>query len=478
MRRRTLVWRVIAVGLVALVAPVPAAVAQAPSVRIFAADDRLRMTTDEIASSMHLGLWVAASGGDFVIRAQRPGYGRWEAAQIDTASGLPLREIPRRLFDGRVGLKSFVELRFFRGGRVAVRRLLHFCPGSIERVSPDGPREPSYAPYCGFGFPFARGTLWGIDRGWASPAADLFGYARPLRIRPGRYRVEARIRAQYRELLGVAPHEASARLRVRIVRGRRGRGLRPPVPIPIPTITLHRTAAQSAQAEPDPATLPDLVALPPWQVDTRSRRGRDFLRFAGSPWNAGPGPMVVDGYRRPGREMMDAFQSFVDSKGDVTATAPAGQMAFHAARGHNHWHFLQFVRYRIVRPDGGEVVRARKQSFCLAATDAVDLTLPGAELRPDALGLSSSMCGDRLSIWIRQTLPAGWGDTYGAFLPGQRFDITRVPNGRYLLEMRVNPLGQLQETTTANNVAQRRVRLGGRPGRRTVRVAPWHGIRD
>lgn len=49
---------------------------------------------------------------------------------------------------------------------------------------------------------------------------------------------------------------------------------------------------------------------------------------------------------------------------------------------------------------------------------------------------------------------------------------------RYLLEMRVNPRGELQETTTANNVARRRIRLGGRPGRRTVRVAPWRGIRD
>ena len=75
-------------------------------------------------------------------------------------------------------------------------------------------------------------------------------------------------------------------------------------------------------------------------------------------------------------------------------------------------------------------------------------------------------------------LPAGWGDTYSPFLPGQRFDITRVPNGRYLLETHVNPGGRLHEATTANNLARRRVILGGKPGRRTVQVAPWHGIRD
>jgi hypothetical protein len=475
MRRQRLVWRVMTVGLVALAAPAPA-VAQAPSVRLFAADDRVRVTTAELASSMNVGLWVASSGGDFVVRAQRPGYGPWEAAQIDAASGTPLRTIPRRLFDGTAGLRNFVEIRLFRRGRLAGRRLLPFCPAAVERVSPDGPRGPRYPEYCGFGFPFARGALWGIDRGWAGPASDFFGFTRPLRLAPGRYRVEARINAPYRELLGVAPDDATTRLRLRVVRAPRGRGL--PVPVlrpPSRPAMLHRTTVAAA---PDPATLPDLVALPPWQVSMRSRRGRDALLFAGTPWNAGPGPMVVEGYRRPGGEVMDAVQSFVDRAGNVTATAPAGRLAFHAATGHNHWHFLQFVRYRILRPAGGEVVRARKQSFCLASTDAVDLTLPGADLRPDFFGLGTSACGDHLSIWIRQTLPAGWGDTYGSSLPGQRFDISGVPNGRYLLEMRVNPLGQLQETTTANNVARRRVVLGGRPGRRTVRVGPWHGIRD
>jgi hypothetical protein len=152
-------------------------------------------------------------------------------------------------------------------------------------------------------------------------------------------------------------------------------------------------------------------------------------------------------------------------------------MAFHATRGHDHWHFLQFVSYRIVRRSGGEVVRSRKQSFCLASTDAVDLTLPGARRIPDFTGHELSACGNGRSIWIRQTLPAGWGDTYRRNLAGQNFDITRVPNGRYLLEMRVNPRGELRETTAANNVAQRGIVLRGKPGMRHVRVAPWHGIR-
>ncbi len=236
-------------------------------------------------------------------------------------------------------------------------------------------------------------------------------------------------------------------------------------------------SAQNVE-QPDPATLPDLVALPPWAIDVQRDGGRDLLRFAGSPWNAGPGKLVVEGYRRRGAETMNAFQYFVDTAGQVTGRAPAGTMEFHDQRGHHHWHFLQFVRYRLLRPSGRGVVRARKQAFCLAATDLIDPWAPGAERVPDILGLTFGACGGPRSIWIRQQLPAGWGDTYGPGIAGQEFDITRVPNGRYLLEMQVNPRGELHEVTTENNVERRAVVLGGERGKRSVRVVPWHGIRD
>src|ERR1043165_5499122 len=102
MRWRISFWRAIPVGLVAvgaLAAPVSAA-ATPPSVRLIAADRSLRLTAEELAFSMDLGLWVASTDGDFVIRARRPGYGRWDAAQIDAASGAPLRKVPGRLIDG------------------------------------------------------------------------------------------------------------------------------------------------------------------------------------------------------------------------------------------------------------------------------------------------------------------------------------------------------------------------------------------
>lgn len=475
LRRTTSV--VLTLFVAALAAPGSAPGSETPSVRLFAADRSFRVTQ---AEPMSLGLWLAASGGDFVIRAQRPGYKRWRAVQVDAATGATLRTIPPRLVDSARGLRRFLALSFLnRTGRVVARRILPFCPASAERLSPDGPRKPAYSGYCGPGFPFVRGMVWGIDQGWAAWATDSFGhFVMPARLKPGRYELRASIRAPYRRLFDIAPDAAITRARVRVTRDPRARRRQRAVEAGASSAASRaRAAATEIAPSPDPATLPDLVALPPWQVYTRSRRERDLLRFAGSPWNAGPGPLVVEGYRRPDRDRMQAVQSFLDRAGNVTATAPAGEMAFHGARGHDHWHFLQFVTYRLVRPSAREVVRGTKQSFCLANTDAVDLTLPGAALTPDSVGLGSA-CGDRGSIWIRQTLPAGWADTYDSSLPGQRLDITGVPNGRYWLEMEVNPGGELHETTASNNVAHRVVVLGGKPGRRTVRVRPWHGIRD
>ena len=74
-------------------------------------------------------------------------------------------------------------------------------------------------------------------------------------------------------------------------------------------------------------------------------------------------------------------------------------------------------------------------------------------------------------MWIRQILPAGWGDTYSQFQT-QALDITEVPNGTYWVRIVVNPDGNIYEVTDDNNVSLRRVILGGEPGARTVRVPP------
>ena len=132
-----------------------------------------------------------------------------------------------------------------------------------------------------------------------------------------------------------------------------------------------------------------------------------------------------------------------------------GEFHFDRRHGHHHWHFEQFARYRLLDAHGDGVVRSHKQSFCLAPTDAIDMTVPGALWRPEELGFTQ--CGGDDAIWIREVLPTGWGDTYYQSVGGQAFDITDLPNGRYYIEVRANPLGLLYDRSAGNDVRLREI---------------------
>ena len=238
-------------------------------------------------------------------------------------------------------------------------------------------------------------------------------------------------------------------------------------------MTRRSAALVPDTTEPPADGLPDLVALPAWSIQTYSRRGTDLLAFAATEWNAGPGILDVEGFRERNAARMDAYQYFIVDD-EAVGRAAVGGMEYHDE--HHHWHFEQFTRYSLIGDDGVQV--SGKQSWCLANTDALDLTVPGANWLATWSGDLFTQCGSQSAIWIREVLDVGWGDTYGQYLPGQAFDITNVPNGRYVIRVEVNPDNLLHETSMANNVTERVIRLRGKPGNRQVIVAPWHGIDD
>ena len=130
---------------------------------------------------------------------------------------------------------------------------------------------------------------------------------------------------------------------------------------------------------------------------------------------------------------MDAWQYFYDGDEPV-GRAQVGEMEYDTRDGHFHWHLLQFARYRLLDADKVQAVRSSKQSFCIVPTDPVDLSLDNAEMAPYETGLDSA-CGERGALWIRETLPVGWGDTYYQGKGGQAFNITDVAQ-RHLLRRR------------------------------------------
>ena len=137
---------------------------------------------------------------------------------------------------------------------------------------------------------------------------------------------------------------------------------------------------------------------------------------------------------------MDAYQYFYDADGNQTGYEEVGEMHWHAGN-HKHWHFEDFARYRLLDADKTQAVRSTKESFCLANTDAVDYTVPGADWQPENTDLSTA-CGGADALSVREVLSAGSGDTYMQYRAGQAFRLEDLPNGVYYIAVEANPLGQ------------------------------------
>jgi hypothetical protein len=474
-RRSPLVLAAIALVLPLVPAPATAAPPRVPRLGLRAASASVELIryAREPASLELLGVSLVARDAPFELRIRRESYDDpvrvWQVMHGQGA--VHLAELPEDILEGWAGLDRLLVIELFdRGGVLIRRRVTDACPAGwqVERVDDSGPFDPTYPGGCGSN-PLALGAVWGIDQGWA--VAPLFLSNAGVRVPDGRYVARVSIAPRYRDLFGVAPEDAVVRVAVRIRTGSDCEFCGRPA-APADTSARRTLTPASITSDPRPSTLPDLVALPAYGIATSHERGRDYLQFGADVWDRGPASLVVEGFRPVGEDRMDAYQYFLED-GVVVGRAPVGSFHFDRRDGHQHWHFLQFARYRLL--DSSQVaIRSRKQSFCLAPTDPIDLTVDGAIWRPDRLDFSQ--CGSPTSIWIREVLPAGWGDTYYQWVPGQSFNITTVPNGSYWIEVRANPAGALFDADPSNDVELREVILGGRPGARTVSVPPWHGI--
>ncbi len=489
-RPRTLGVATLALALVLPLVATPAGAAPTPSVKLWPSRTKITLVRQNrrFPLSLNLGVYVAAVNGAFELHVARADYDSpIEPSQWVGGADIPL---PAKVADGFMGLKAFssTTLRTSEGKTVA-RTTSTWCPAGFERgrVDDSGPMED---PYPGYGCPynpFTLGTIMGIEDGWAV-ALDDGSYAlkgtgigaagRPRAVKDGRYTATVSIEEPYRTLFSIPPPDASVTLKVKVVTdptcrtcfgGPRDRRSAQPLPPRAPSRGVR------TEKTPAPSTLPDLIPLPASQMYVERQRGHDYLVFGATVWDAGPAPLEVQGFRRPNSDTMDAWQYFYDHHGAVVGKARVGRMEYDSRRGHQHWHFRQFARYSLTDTNRSQLVRSHKEAFCLAPTDPIDLLAPGAELNPGQIGLGSA-CGSVNAIWVRENLPAGWGDTYYQWLPGQSFDITNLPNGRYFVKVQVNKNGNLFEADTSNDVSYRRIFLRGRPGSRVVLVPAWHGL--
>lgn len=459
----------------------PSAAAESPSLSLFTAKNEMKVRRHgHRPAFFDPGVFVTASGGPLELWVSRSDYDRpREVTQVvHTTTGTETRPLPPDVLDEYAGLRDFfnVEVRTSKG-KIVSSTTVPFCPSGWEkqRLNDAGPIVSEYPSFCYLN-PFSKSVVWGLEEGWGTSALGFEGVV--VDGPDGRYDVTVSIAPQYLVMFEIPSEAATATIAVTVKTDKKkcrrhcngkptgGSGplARPDAGAGEPVPTLDN---------PDPSVLPDLVALPAWSIFVDRRRTGDFMSFAANVWTGGASPLVVEGFRQQNSDVMDAYQYFYKD-GAPVGRMPAGTFEYDNRRRHTHWHFQQFVGYRLLNADGSEAVRSKKESFCLAPTDPIDLSLPGAEWAPASD--FSTACGAPTSIWIREILPLGWGDTYYQGVPGQSFEITDVPNGTYFIEVQANPLGSLKEQDLSNNTQLREVILKGKPGNRKVVVPPWHGI--
>jgi len=407
---------------------------------------------------------------------------------IRTGGGVVRRPLPHWAVQGWRGLRRFLRLTVTNtAGKVVGSHVTPFCPASFDpqRTGPNSPMNSPFPTTGCFSNPFQLGTVWGLQKGWGTDPAGGFFFGPfggdVFHLRLGTYKVRENVTLMWRRILHIPLSRGTATVTIHVVKpsqckpscpALRHRPPRPAVtrlPSNVPTLT-----------NPPMSVRPDLVPLPSFGIGVQNRRATtkhpasSFLDFGANVWIGGHSPLDVEGFRSPGAPTMNAWQFYL-SHGKVVGKSRAGTMGFDTRKGHNHWHFQQFAQYRLLNAHKKLIVRSRKVGFCIAPTDSIDLLLRHATWQPSFIGFTGA-CGSPTALWVRETLPLGWGDTYFQFIAGQSFNIGNLPNGTYYIEVIANPLHRLFETNYRNDVSLRKVILGGTIGHRTVRVPAFDGI--
>jgi hypothetical protein len=458
------------------------AAAPGPVVKLVAAQNSITLPSFRGQVFLDPGIYVASLGSALQFDVRRASYTKpvtLTQVLYRPGGGTTTRSLPASLLDGFYGLRDFVRLSVAdASGKVVASTRLVFCPnGNQQRAVPDSARTTPYPGGCAFD-PFPLSLVMGVARGWgADPIGFSFAGPGPTyRLAPGTYKVTMTMAPQYVRVLHVTAADATASVKVTVVKGRGCCAAAAPSTAPGRARALAPLPRVRSLASPPAAALPDLVPLPSWGIGAfhDRRSGRDLLSFNATVWVGGNSPLDVEGFRSNGSPVMKAYQYFWRN-GHVIGRARAGTMGFDSKPGHNHWHFEQFARYQLLNSAKNLTLRSHKVGFCIAPTDPVNLLAPHATWQPSFTGFGGA-CGSPTALWVQEMMPVGWGDTYSQFVAGQAFDITSVPNGTYYIEVIANPQHVLYESNTRNDVSLRKVILGGTPGHRTVTVPAWHGI--
>ncbi len=193
--------------------------------------------------------------------------------------------------------------------------------------------------------------------------------------------------------------------------------------------------------------LPDLAAAPIIELTAgRGPDGREALFFSAEIANVGEGDFLLRAVQSGFANSWNIRQRIQHATSGYTRIDIPSRMVF-AGDAHNHWHVFRAADYKLFR-NGEELAADAKVGFCFFDNMHYLPELPGSPAEPV---FDKNTCNGRNGAALDMGLSVGWSDRYIWTLPGQNLDITGLPDGRYLVEMTVDPEGWFREVTRANN---------------------------
>ncbi|HWY76108.1 MAG TPA: immunoglobulin domain-containing protein, partial [Verrucomicrobiae bacterium] len=155
---------------------------------------------------------------------------------------------------------------------------------------------------------------------------------------------------------------------------------------------------------------------------------------------------VQEGLVQAGTRTLIRFSTQTENSGnaDLYFGNPASNPLFVWAPCHAHYHFQNYMSYRLRNSNGKIAAIGLKVGFCI---------LDVFRWNPNSAPNASYTCSN-------QGIQQGWGDLYDSSLDGQWIDITGLPPGNYTIELEANPQGIILESNYGNNLTTVPIAIG------------------